>query len=236
MNNQKGISSLLLLLLVASATTFAVFSYTGNTGDDAEVAGISDFLFKSKQTKVTGNNAPSGPHFNLNIIGVPKEKTADMTGSSGRRIFVPLQGNCKINLSEGDFQVLDGNCTDNNQAAFQLPNPDPTNEGTTEYSVWARALGKPGGKSTTTTCATDVMTGEEWCSVYSMVSLREKGKSTFTDVSRELLYIYVDLNGDGLVERYNLFNSALQDYFWSYDNNGMKLLQLRFYQVPSVVE
>jgi len=24
-----------------------------------------------------------------------------------------------------------------------LPNPDPTNSGTTTYSVWARALGKP---------------------------------------------------------------------------------------------
>ena len=44
-----------------------------------------------------------------------------------------------------------------------------------------------------------------------MVMVREKGKSSFDDVSRELLYIYVDLDGDGLVERYNLFNDALQD-------------------------
>jgi len=27
-----------------------------------------------------------------------------------------------------------------------------------------------------------------------------------------------------------LFDPALQDYFWSYDNNGMKLAQFRFYQ------
>jgi len=158
-----------------------------------------------------------------------------MTGSSGHRIFVPLTGNCKINLGLGDFQVLDGNCTDG-PASFQLPNPDPENDGTTEYSVWARALGKPGGKSTTTTCAVDPVTGEDWCSVYSMVSIRNKGKSSFTDVSRELLYLYVDMDGDGTVERYNLFNDALQDYFWSYDNQGLKLLQLRFYQIPSVVE
>ena len=30
-----------------------------------------------------GNGAPSGPHYNLNIIGVDNPKTADMTGSDG---------------------------------------------------------------------------------------------------------------------------------------------------------
>ncbi|OGG04799.1 hypothetical protein A2Z33_05820 [Candidatus Gottesmanbacteria bacterium RBG_16_52_11] len=182
-----------------------------------------------------GNSAPSGPHFNLNIIGVPKDKTASMTGSAGHRIFVPLAGKCNITLSPGEFQVLDGNCTDNNGAAFQLPNPDPNNDGVTEYSVYARALGKPGGKSTTTTCATDPVTGEIYCSVYSMVLIREKGKSSFSNVSQQLLYIYYDLNGDGKPERYNLFNEALQDYFWSYDNNGLKLAQLRFYDVSTYV-
>jgi len=44
-----------------------------------------------------------------------------------------------------------------------------------------------------------------------------------------LLYISVDLNGDGTAERYNIFNDALQDYFWQYDNLGLKLLQLRCY-------
>src|SRR5256885_6126432 len=40
----------------------------------------------------TGNGAPSGSHYNLNIIGVPKNKTADMTGNDGHRIFVSLTG------------------------------------------------------------------------------------------------------------------------------------------------
>lgn len=185
-------------------------------------------------TNTTGNGAPSGAHYNLNVIGVPKGKTASMTGNLGHRIFVPLTGNCKINLAMGDFQVLDANCTDG-QSKFQLPNPDPDNDGTTTYSVWARALGKPGGSSKTTTCATDPTTGEVWCSVYSYVAVRSKGKSSFTDVSRDLLYIYADINLDGTNERYNLFNDALQDYYWSYDNNGLKLLQLRFYEVPSTI-
>jgi hypothetical protein len=185
-------------------------------------------------TAATGNGAPSGAHYNLNIIGVAQDKTSDLTDSSGHRIFVPLSGSTKILLSEGDFAVLDGNATDGS-GAFQLPNPDPDNDGTTTYSVFARALGKPGGSSTTTTCATDA-TGEVWCSVFSMVAVRASGKSRFENVSRELLYLYADLDGDGKVERYNLFSDALQDYYWQYDNNGLKLLQLRFYEVPTTVQ
>src|SRR6266851_7412742 len=40
----------------------------------------------------TGNGAPSGSHYNLNIIGVPKDKTADMNNNDGHRIFVQLNG------------------------------------------------------------------------------------------------------------------------------------------------
>ena len=178
----------------------------------------------------TGNGAPSGPHFNLNIIGVPKGKTADMT--SGNRIFVPLSGTAKILLTVGPYAVLDGNGTDGS-ASFQLPNPDPLNTGTTTYSVWSRALGKPGGSSTTTTCFTD-LTGT-WCSVYQMLLVRSKGQSKFTDVSKQLLYVYADTNADGKLERYPLFSDALASYFWQYDNNGLKLAQLRFYDISSTV-
>jgi hypothetical protein len=181
---------------------------------------------------LTGNGAPSGAHYNLNLIGVSNPKQAGNSG--GNVLFVPLTGSTKINLSEGDFAVLDSNCTDGS-CAFQLPNPDPTNSGTTTYSVYARALGKPGGSSTSTTCATDPTTGDTFCSVFSSVQTRTKGKSSFTNVSRELLYIYADVNGDGTLERFPLFDAALQDYFWQYDNNGLKLLQYRFYPVPTTV-
>jgi len=80
-----------------------------------------------------------------------------------------------------------------------------------------------------------VATGEVYCSIYSMVLVREKGKSSFTNVSRELLYIYADTNDDGTLERYNLFNAALSDYFWQYDNSGLRLAQLRFYEIPTTV-
>jgi len=191
----------------------------------------------------TGNGAPSGAHYNLNIIGVQNPKTAAMTDSSGHVIFVNLSGTTKIGLTEGDFAVLDANGTDGNGAKFQLPNPDPDNDGTTVYSVYARALGKVGGKANMSTCGiaagVDGIFGtaddEVLCSVATLSVERTKGKQTFENVSKELLYVYVDLNGDGIAERYNIFSDALQDYFWNYDNNGLKLLQLRFYEVPTTV-
>jgi hypothetical protein len=32
----------------------------------------------------------------------------------------------------------------------------------------------------------------------------------------------------------SLFNGCLQNYFWNYDNQGLKLLQLRFYPMSAV--
>ena len=182
---------------------------------------------------LTGNGAPSGPHFNLNIIGVPKNKSASIT--TGGRIFVPLTGSAKILLSEGDFAVLDANGTDGS-AAFQLPAPDPDGDGTTSYCVFARALGKPGGRATVTTCATDPATGEELCSADSLVAVRTSGRQKFANVSRELLFIQADIDGDGVTENVSLFDPALQDFLWQVDNQGLRLLQLRFYEVPTTVQ
>jgi hypothetical protein len=178
-----------------------------------------------------GNDLPSGPHYNLNIIGVPKDKTADMDGSHGHRIFVPLSGRTKIWLQEGPYQVLDGNGTDGDGATFQLPDPDPDDDLILAYSVYGRALGTPGGQATITTCGYDEY-GTEYCSTESRIMVRDKGKPKTVNVTRDLLTIYVDLDGDGVPERYALFDDALQDYFWDYDNNGCKLVQLRFYEIP----
>jgi hypothetical protein len=181
------------------------------------------------------NGAPSGTHYNLNIIGVPKGKTADMSGNNGHRIFMPLSGISKILLIEGStFEVLDANGTDGS-ASFQLPNPDPLNTGITLYSVYVRALGKPGGSATMTGCATDPTTGEVVCSTESVVAVSGGGAPKFSNVSKQLLYVYADLDGDGVVERYPLFDSRLQDYFWQYDNNGLHLLQMRFYPIATNV-
>lgn len=177
------------------------------------------------------NGAPSGSHYSLNIIGVANPKSQNLTGGEGHRIFVPLTGNAKIQLSEGDFGVLDANGTDGT-AAFRLPDPDADGDGVTSYSVYARALGKPGGSSQTTTCAYD-LEGVLVCSSEVMLLVRDSGGSKFTNVSKQLLYVMADVDGDGDIDKVPLFDECLQDYFWNYDNNGLRLAQLRFYEVPT---
>jgi hypothetical protein len=191
----------------------------------------------------TGNGAPSGAHYNLNIIGVANPKTADMTGSNGHTIFVALNGKSTINLCEsgvdancgdGSYQVLDRNATDSNGALFALPNPDPDGDGTTVYSVYARALGTPGGKAWMNTCATDPE-GDYVCSLMVLELTRDKGKSKFDNVTKYLLYVYVDWNEDGTVERVPLFSDGFEGFLWDYDNQGLRLAQLRFYEIPTTV-
>ena len=204
----------------------------------------------------TGNGAPSGAHYTLNIIGVPKDKSANLTGGNGHRIFVDLgrtgaASNTRINLREGDFAVLDANGTDGT-AAFQLPNPDPDGDGTTAYSVYVRALGKPGGKTTMQSCYEDE-TGT-WCAVDFAggvepitIERSKGGVGKFTNVSKDLLFVdYCTewaAGDDGVlgtaddvctsVDQIALFSNDLLAYFWSYDNEGLKLAQLRFYEVPT---
>jgi hypothetical protein len=206
------------------------------------------------------NGAPSGPHYNLNIIGVDKGKTAPMTGSDRHTIFVALGSKdasieSRIYLTPGDFQVCDGNAFDaahacdgtqvaSQGAVFQLPcNTNLTSTSgeiivpctvgdTASYQIWARGLGKPGGQATITTCATDPVTNELVCSTENALLVRQTGKSWFKNVTNELSSIMADVNGDGILERVSLFAGGLQDFFWQYDNQRLKLAQLRFYFVP----
>ena len=242
----------------ASVSNVQQATTTETTGTTATVATAS--------VATTGNGAPSGAHYNLNIIGVSKDKTATMTNGDGHRIFVQLNGGedavslngklanqisriNKIMLQPApageSFLVLDANATDSNGALFQLPA-----DVSATWMVWARALGKPGGKSNTTTCATtagvDGVLGtaddEVVCSLSTLTMERGKGKSTFVNVSAELLFITITVDPTANTAlatclgvtattdvTLSLFNGCLQNYFWNYDNQGLKLLQLRFY-------
>ena len=172
----------------------------------------------------TGNGAPSGPHYNLNIIGINKGGSQSTT-SDGHTIFVPLNGNCKIMLQEGSFQVVDNNCLQGN-AAFQLPNPNDTSTGMLAYSVWARAV-TPGAASITT-CFTDTTTNSQYCNVGSLVvSLNKVAPPKFVDVSKQLLQVCVS----GQLQ--TLFSNNLFNYFWNYTNTGLHLAQLRFYPIET---
>jgi hypothetical protein len=195
----------------------------------------------------TGNLAPSGQHFNLNILGKEQCPTDPMTTGNGGVIFVLLNGgdvatnlNGKLasNISKvnkiylvpspdnNTFDVLDGNACDGNGALFELPNP--TNG---SYTIWARALGTPGGNATITPCATDTNTLEIVCSSTSQLLMRTKGKQTFQNVTTQLTTLTFINPATGQPVTVSLFDPAFQDFFWNYQNNGLRLAQLRFYPV-----
>lgn len=212
--------------VVAAISLFALsFSCEEGNGTGNGASAISGL--NNGQNDDQGDGwKPQGPHYTLNIIGSKFVKQPDLN-NPGRRIFPPLSGSTKIMLTEGDFRVLDGNGTDG-PAGFRLPNPDPENDGVLAYPAWARTMAMPIGVSTTTTCATDATTGEEFCSAKSLELTRKNGKPITKEVSDELLYLYADVNKDGSVERYPLFDKALADYYWLYENEDLKHAQLRF--------
>ena len=237
--------------------TVAVLAFTlVGCGEEATSPGLQPAATTARAVAETGNGAPSGAHYTLNIIGVPKDKSANFDGGNGHRIFVDLGrtgavANTRINLGPGDFAVLDANGTDGT-AAFQLPNPDPDGDGTTAYVVYARALGKPGGKATMQSCYEDDL--GSWCAVdfdggVEPITLQRTkgGVGKFTNVSKDLLYVDYctawDVGDDLLpgteddvctdVEQIALFSNELLSYFWSYGNEGLKLAQLRFYEVAA---
>jgi len=189
----------------------------------------------------------NGPHYNLNIIGVPKDKPVPtMTDSNRHTIFVPLQSgadvarNVKIFYVAGDhFEVLDGNATDDNEATIMVPGVD---YGDLCYDVFAAALGKPNGNVVVTaSCIMDDLIGECTDALlldhFTVERLKGKPKQVnISDIFRATGCI--DMNDDGICntgdisfENVWIFNlPQLIEYFWDYDNNGLKLLQVRFYQ------
>jgi hypothetical protein len=135
--------------------------------------------------------------------------------------------------------VLDGNGTDGS-ATISVPYED---YGTMSYNVYATALGKPNGQA-------DVfanVTFEE--GTYGSLLMgsfdlkRSKGNPKPVDISdifRADGWIDVDESGafdpaiDTSFSDVWVFNvPTLLDYFWDYDNQGLKLMQVRFYPTTS---
>jgi hypothetical protein len=187
----------------------------------------------------------SGPHYNLNIIGVPKDKTVDMTDSNRHTIFVPLQSGGDVGrlvkifyVAGAEFQVLDGNCTDG-ECTIEVPS-QPL--GDLCFNVYAAGLGKPGGNAVVgAQCIIDDLLGS--CTdalLLDSFQVDRPGKKpqrqNISDIFRATGCI--DLNASGLCDTGDLqfenvwiFNiPQLVEYFWDYDNNGLKLMQVRFYQ------
>lgn len=239
-------------------------------------------------SRTLGNGFPQGGHdYRLNIIGVPKDKSATMDNNNGRRIFVRLESDnvvtapggknnqlakgggddqnhiylCNSTNGENDvtdprcdawratnsnqFGVIDANATDGDGAILAVPDPcaddDPLTPCTPSYSVWARTHG-PSGSATITTCATDTTIGDVWCGSNGITLYAKSRKAV--DITGNLLHMTVTIDGATNTQLATclgistttsttldvfLFDRCFENYFWNYDNNGLKLLELRFY-------
>ncbi len=188
-----------------------------------------------------GNQCDGKFLFKMNIIGVDKGKNPPMNNTSRKTIFVKLQGQSDILLTQGEFSVCDGNSWDQaydcngiaignlTGAVFQLPcNLNVPADitcvaGTTEacYDVYFRALGTPGGGVTITTCGELADGTMRVCSSENtgLIS-RNHGKPTFTKVTNQLTSIVALINGK--IQRTALFTDAFQQFLWQYDNQGLR--------------
>ncbi len=81
----------------------------------AAVAIVGVVAIAANEEGVTGNDAPNGQHFNLNIIGVPDAKNENFDGGNGSRIFV-LRDKPTLFYVHGDadtsYAILDHDGTD----------------------------------------------------------------------------------------------------------------------------
>jgi hypothetical protein len=182
-----------------------------------------------KKTAETGNGLPPGAHYTLHIHGADETLPRSTPDDSKQNMWVKFTGKTKIMLSQGSYYVTDANGLDGT-AAFRLPNPDVNNTGSTTYTVYA--IGRGPGSADMTTCGYDGATLV--CSAETL-TIDNKGKD-WTNAVRELLYLWDVTLADGThYNRINLFHNALQGYFWDYDNNGLRLATLRFYECSTDV-
>lgn len=218
----------------------AASSQSGGLRVFGRVAAAASLIAGASTVHAGSPNKEYGAHdYQLLLIGMSDYdgKLGNGGVDNGKRIFVRLDGRTKIMLTEGDYDVIDSDGTDG-EASFQLPNPDPDGDGVTTYRVLARALGKPSGYAEIKTCAEDA-TGQLWCSTYSDILMCDSGgkgnKPRWQNTSRSMLYLQIDIDLDGKEELVPLFDDSLEDYYWQYDNNGLRVVQLRFYSVPQDV-
>jgi hypothetical protein len=147
---------------------------------------------------------------------------------------------CAAYGNTNDWGVIDANPCAGNDSTDGC---DPT------WIVYARALA--GGNATITTCATEDYEydglKDTWCGDNGITLSPNKGRKA-QEVTDNLLYMTITVDDlvdpelaacidrgadatDGLPDSYDvyLFDRCFEDYFWNYDNNGLKNLELRFY-------
>jgi hypothetical protein len=160
-----------------------------------------------RRKRQEGGHAELRAPYHLRGLGsAPQNSGHTDSGTVETRIYLTPSQDATFKVCDGNGfdAAVDclGNSKSTNGAVFQLPCntniPDdqdyfvPCDESiaaATSYSVYARALAKPGGQAIMTTCATDEDTGETVCSTESTLLVRATGKSLWQNETNALQLI-----------------------------------------------
>lgn len=234
-----------IFLVTAVALGFAISMFS--CGHD-EPGPASSALVGAASSKSLKNF--SGPHFNLNIIGVPHDKLNGGFNNSNRHtIFIPLYSDwyvdpcqsggstsnkgetvgavaelpdkgVRLRIGASDdstFQVLDGNATDDKYAELLMP-ASPNG-----YDVYISGKGKPGGCLDIDAYAVDYGIDTTMFFIGHVDVDRRTGRPTWQNAK---WLIYSTGGTPYFADPYDV-------YFWQLYNNGLRLMQVRFYPVAS---
>jgi hypothetical protein len=234
--------TMLIILAVALSVSFAfTMAFAGNL-EQGTLSGTHYNLNLLGKKTCSGDDLVGSNRHTIQVLLKYSDPDYDNILGDDPGNYVTLDKRNKIFLSGGDdFQVTDGNACDNG-AYFTLPWAVAT-----EWTIYVRELGKPGkegqpAEGDIRTCG--ISAGEDGiagngddeivCSTFNVPLQRSKGKPVFRNVTQELTTIdYYILQDDGSLvhDTAVLFDADFYQYFWDYDNNGLRLVQLRFYPV-----
>lgn len=210
------------------------------------------------------NPCPGDKEYQFNIIGMKNAKNPAMDNNDGHRIFVPLKGNTSIYMTgdtdpstEGlqcgkEFNVLDANGTDG-RATILVPCDPLTADNLNPsvcFDVWATPLGTPGGHTDvqvvcdfTNVLNVDVAGGDCGTGTIGFTLAGHNKKPVSQDITKYFRASgCIDVNVSGVCDAGDInFNNEwifnipeLESYYWDYDNDGNRIVQIRFCNVEGV--
>jgi len=175
---------------------------------------------------------PGKMAWKFNIIGVPRGTSAPgADAGNGGRIFIPLktttykepcstianpapvqtlapEGGVKIVVSEGPFDIVDGDAVADGRAAFTMP--------AGYYDVYVIGKGKPGGAA----CIASYVYQDTY---YYLIGQIEIKRGTGKPVWQKVNFLLYGPKGE------IWFASSYEEYFWYIWNNNMRNMEVRFY-------
>jgi hypothetical protein len=163
-----------------------------------------------------GSGAPSGAHYNLNIIGVPHDMNDNFNGGSGARIFVDRTSSTNFYVHGGTtYEVRDHDGTDG-WVGWSRTDPgiifpyDATKTPTWRVEIYVRMVGPKGS-------------GATWTSKYF-----DEGTSTY--VYWDSFTVTKDTPSKFSVRTNSLLRDGYQDMLWTLEPlTKYRNCQLRIY-------